>query len=219
MLIAGVGVSSTSPDISLTPLHGSGVAGTKHTVTAHVTSAGKASAGQLVTFTVTGQNGGVLGTCGPSTCKTDASGNVTFTYPDTFGIGADTIIAGFVRGGTAEQASADMTWVAGTPTTDPCATTTSTSTSTTSTLAPTTSTSTSTSTTTSTLPPPAARILKAVVTTTTSTTSTTTTVAPTTTLAPTTTAAPTTVDPACTPTTVPAATAATAVAAQPTFTG
>jgi hypothetical protein len=216
VLIAGVGVSTTSPDISITPLHGSGVAGTTHTVTAHVTNGGKPSAGQLVTFTVTGQNGGVAGTCGPSTCKTDASGNVTFTYPDTFGVGADTIIAGFVRSGTAEQASADMTWVAGTPAATPCTTTTSTSTTTT--VAPTTSsTSTSTSTTTSTLPPPAERIIKAAVTTTSSSTSTS--VAPTTTAAPATTAAPTTVDPACTATTVPAAAAATAVAAEPTFTG
>jgi hypothetical protein len=221
VMVAGAGISTSAPDISLTPLHATGPTGSKHTVTAHVTSSGKASVGQLVTFTVTGQNGGIVGTCGPATCKTDASGNVTFTYPDTFGIGTDSIIASFVRSGTGEQTSAEMTWVAGTPTTDPCATTTSTSTSTTtSTLAPTTSTSTSTSTstTTSSLPPPAERIIKAAVTTTTSST-TTTTVAPTTTLAPSTTAAPTTVDPACTPTTVPAAPAATAVAAQPTFTG
>jgi hypothetical protein len=68
----------------------------EHTVTATVSG----EPGQLedwpVDFSVTGQNAGATGTCSPLDCKTDASGEVTFTYtvpvePDS--LGTDTISA------------------------------------------------------------------------------------------------------------------------------
>ena len=66
--------------------------------------------GQLVEFTITGQNAGVSGTCVPASCETDASGEVDFTYPDTNGAGTDTINAATTVGSTTEHATASMTW-------------------------------------------------------------------------------------------------------------
>jgi hypothetical protein len=114
VLIAGSGIVVSAPNISLTPLTGTDPAGGSHTVTAHVTLSGSPVQGQLVTFTVTGQNNGASGTCVPASCKTDASGNVTFTYADGNGAGADTILASFTdSGGSTQQASASETWTAG----------------------------------------------------------------------------------------------------------
>lgn len=116
VLVAGSGIVVTAPDINLTPATGSDPAGGTHTVTASVTSSGAPVSGQLVTFTVTGQNNGVTGTCAPVSCVTTASGTVSFTYPDTFGAGTDTILASFTSGGTTQQASASEIWTTGTNT-------------------------------------------------------------------------------------------------------
>ena len=98
--------------ISLAPTDATNPAGTDHTVTANVTSGGAPLAGQVVTFTVTGQNAGATGTCVPVTCATDASGNVTFTYHDTNGAGDDTITASFTdAAGALQSATAVKHWV------------------------------------------------------------------------------------------------------------
>jgi hypothetical protein len=113
ILIAGSSIVVTSPNITLTPATGSSPAGGTHTVTANVTLSGAPVVGQVVTFTVTGQNGGATGTCAPVSCVTDANGNVSFTYSDTNGAGADTILAAFTdSSGTNQQASASQNWVA-----------------------------------------------------------------------------------------------------------
>jgi hypothetical protein len=82
-------------------------------VTAHVSLSGSPVAGQTVVFTVTGVNAGATGTCVPAACTTDATGNVTFTYSDTKGVGDDTITASFTSSGTTEQATAVKHWVTG----------------------------------------------------------------------------------------------------------
>ncbi len=113
VLIAGSGIVVVSPNITLTPATSTNPAGTSHTVTANVTQSGSPVVGQLVTFTVTGQNNGASGTCVPADCKTDSSGNVTFTYLDANGPGDDTILASFTdTSGTTQQASAAKHWAA-----------------------------------------------------------------------------------------------------------
>jgi hypothetical protein len=111
ILIAGSDIVVVAPNISVSPTTGSDPAGGTHTVTAHVTLAGSPVAGQLVTFTVTGQNAGATGTCAPVDCKTDSAGNVAFTYSDGNGAGTDTILASFTdASGSTQQASASETW-------------------------------------------------------------------------------------------------------------
>jgi hypothetical protein len=111
VLIAGSDIVVVAPNISVSPTTGSDPAGGTHTVTAHITVGGSPVSGQLVTFTVTGQNSGASGTCVPLGCKTDAAGNVTFTYSDGNGAGTDTILASFTdASGTTQQASASQTW-------------------------------------------------------------------------------------------------------------
>jgi hypothetical protein len=112
VLIAGSGIVVVAPDIALAPATGSDPAGGSHTLMATVTQAGSAVAGQLVTFTVTGQNNGVTGTCSPATCLTDGNGHVSFTYNDANGVGTDTILAAFTTGGSTQQTSATQTWTA-----------------------------------------------------------------------------------------------------------
>jgi hypothetical protein len=116
VLIAGVGIIVTSPDISLTPAEATNPVDTDHTVTATVTNGGTPVAGQHVDFTVSGQNSGVTGTCVPVTCVTDSNGQVTFTYHDDNGAGDDTITASFTdSGGTKQQATAIKHWGGGPP--------------------------------------------------------------------------------------------------------
>jgi hypothetical protein len=110
VLVAGVGIVVTAPDLSLTPATHTDTVGGDHTVTAKVTQGGSPSANQLVTFAVTGQNNGVTGTCVPASCKSNASGIVTFTYHDVHGAGTDTINASVTIGGTTEHANATETW-------------------------------------------------------------------------------------------------------------
>ncbi len=112
VLISGSGIVVVSGSISLTPLDATNPVGTSHTVTANVTSGGSPLAGQVVTFTVTGQNAGAIGTCVPAGCVTDAFGNVSFTYIDTNGAGDDTIKASFTdAAGSLQSATAQKHWI------------------------------------------------------------------------------------------------------------
>lgn len=113
VLVAGEGIVVTAPDLSLTPASGSSVAGGSHTVTAAVVQDGSPVVGQLVSFTVTGQNAGVSGTCSPAACTTDDTGKVTFTYADANGVGTDTISASMTQSGSTQKATAAWEWVAG----------------------------------------------------------------------------------------------------------
>ncbi|MBI4888917.1 MAG: HYR domain-containing protein [Acidobacteria bacterium] len=111
ILIAGSSVVVASGSISVSPLDATNPVGTSHTVTAHVTSGGSPLAGQVVTFTVTGQNAGAPGTCVPAGCVTDSNGDVSFTYTDTNGAGDDTIKASFTdAAGSLQAATAQKHW-------------------------------------------------------------------------------------------------------------
>ena len=113
VLIAGSSIVVVSGSISVTPLTDSNPVDTDHTVTAHVTAGGSPLVGQVVTFTVTGQNAGAIGTCVPVGCITNASGDVSFTYHDTNGAGSDTIKASFRdAAGSLQAATAAKDWVA-----------------------------------------------------------------------------------------------------------
>ncbi len=128
ILIAGSSIVVTSGSIALTPPDATNPTGTTHTVTAHVTSTTGGSTpvplvGRLVTFTVTGQNAGAVGVCSPVDCKTDANGEVTFTYTDTNGAGDDTIKASFTDdAGSLQSATAQKHWVGSAATATPTAT-------------------------------------------------------------------------------------------------
>ena len=111
VLAAGVGLVSVSPDISLTPVTATVPVGVPFVVTANVTQTGAPAVGQLVNFTVTGQNAGATGICAPVTCLTGSNGIVTFSYLNANGVGDDTILASFTRSGSTQQASAALTWV------------------------------------------------------------------------------------------------------------
>ena len=110
MLVAGRGIVVTAPDLALTPATNSDPVGGSHTVTATVTTSGAPVTGQLVSFTITGQNAGVPGTCAPASCQSDSTGQVVFTYPDTNGAGTDTINASITVSGTTEHATASQVW-------------------------------------------------------------------------------------------------------------
>ena len=114
ILIAGSSIVVTSGSISISPLDATNPVGTLHTVTAHVSDAVSHApiAGQAVTFTITGVNVGVAGVCIPADCKTDANGDVSFTYPDTNGMGDDTIKASFTDAtGSLQSATAQKHWI------------------------------------------------------------------------------------------------------------
>jgi hypothetical protein len=116
ILLSGIGTVVIAPNITLTPADATDPVGGTHTVTAclftGVSCGLSPTVGQLVVFTITGQNAGVSGICAPVTCTTDAIGMVTFTYPDTNGAGDDTIIASFTAGNppSKQQASAIKHW-------------------------------------------------------------------------------------------------------------
>jgi hypothetical protein len=138
VLLAGTGIVATSPNLQLEPLQGEQLAGGTHSVTAtvmtekqeipSVKSASRAAGvlipavDQEVHFALTGQNSGVAGTCSyketgspdPS-CETDASGKVVFTYPDTRGVGADTINGSTTLNGSIQHATAAWNWFAAPP--------------------------------------------------------------------------------------------------------
>ena len=99
ILAAGQGLSATAPNLSLSPTPSHSSAGPKHThtVTANAHKGGEPIEGTVVTFGVSGTNGGVSGFCTndkdefDAECKTDENGDVRFTYNDQHGAGTDTI--------------------------------------------------------------------------------------------------------------------------------
>jgi uncharacterized repeat protein (TIGR01451 family) len=100
--------------INLSPATATNDAGTQHTVTANVASDGAGVGGVAVAFSVvSGPNAGASGTCSvDSTCPTDASGNVSFTYTSNGAAGTDLIQACFTDGGGIQHcATATKTWV------------------------------------------------------------------------------------------------------------
>ena len=112
LLISGSSIIVVSGSIAVTPLDATNPAGTTHTVSAHVTAGGAPLAGQVITFTVTGQNAGASGTCVPVGCVTDANGDVAFTYLGANGVGDDTIKASFTdAAGSLQSATAQKHWV------------------------------------------------------------------------------------------------------------
>jgi hypothetical protein len=88
-------------------------------VTAHIAGAAGQVGGRTVGFVVTGQNSGATGTCSPTPdCKTDAAGNVAFTYsvpvaPSS--LGTDTITVSTVIAGNSTSVTAIKHWVDTTP--------------------------------------------------------------------------------------------------------
>ena len=113
LLIAGSGITSTAPNLSLTPATATNPVGTPHTVTATVTNPDKSPRSRVtVDFLVTGANAGATGTCVPADCKSDVNGNVTFTYTGTKE-GDDTINAAITVEGSRQTATASKTWTAG----------------------------------------------------------------------------------------------------------
>jgi hypothetical protein len=122
VLVSGTGIVSSST-LCLTPTSGSSPAGATntHTVTATVYATGTTCSGatvpkQLVSFAVSGQNSGVPGTCAPTSCVTNSSGQVTFTYPDTNLAGTDQINGSFTSGGITSSATASWMWTTSTKT-------------------------------------------------------------------------------------------------------
>ena len=116
ILIAGSEIVVSSKVISVSPIDATNPAGTSHTVTANVHDASGAPpvAGQLVDFSVTGQNAGATGTCVPADCESDVNGNVSFTYSGGAGVGDDTIKASFTDvNGSLQSATAQKHWVTG----------------------------------------------------------------------------------------------------------
>lgn len=99
-------------DVTLNPPTATNPVGTTHTVTATVSREGVPQADVLVTFTVSGANAGATGVCVPATCRTDANGQVSFTYTGT-NAGNDTITASFVDAqGQTVTGTAGKLWVA-----------------------------------------------------------------------------------------------------------
>ncbi|HTA31817.1 MAG TPA: hypothetical protein VK721_00165 [Solirubrobacteraceae bacterium] len=114
VLLAGEGIVAEAPNLTLTPKSESNPAGGTHTVTAYVHQGETPVAERVVTFTVTGQNHGVGGTCTTSAgaadpeCKTDANGDVRFTYNDSNGAGNDTIDASVTLETTVEEETPEV---------------------------------------------------------------------------------------------------------------
>ncbi len=99
----GGGGTTTTLAVVLSPSTGSNPAGTQHTVTAKVTDQNNNNpqANVAVTFTIlSGPNTGAGGTCNPSNCRTDSSGQVAFTYTGSGGTGQDSIRACAAAAGT-----------------------------------------------------------------------------------------------------------------------
>lgn len=101
--------------INLTPATATNDAGTSHTVTANVSSDGAGVPGVAVAFSVvSGPNAGASGTCSAdAACRTDASGNVSFTYTSNGAAGTDLIQACFTDVSSIQHcATATKMWVA-----------------------------------------------------------------------------------------------------------
>lgn len=99
LILAPVALVLPDPDlfrsVGLSQLTDTNVVGSNHTVTAFAQSAsGSGVQGALINFVVQGTNPGAPGgVCAPASCVTGADGKVSFTYPDTNGLGNDTIQA------------------------------------------------------------------------------------------------------------------------------
>jgi uncharacterized repeat protein (TIGR01451 family) len=111
-------ITAAVGNIVLTPPTAQNEAGTSHTVTATVTSAGNPLPGGLVSFSViAGPNTGEVsnpntGECGAnSDCTTDSNGQVSWTYTSNGSAGTDTIQACFNDAGTSKCATAEKTWI------------------------------------------------------------------------------------------------------------
>jgi hypothetical protein len=110
ILIAGSGIVSEAPNLSLSPSTDTNPVGTPHTVTATVTNPdGSPASGVHVSFVVTGVNAETAGTCVPASCDSDAAGKVTFTYTGAE-TGEDTINASITVSGSTQTATAAKTW-------------------------------------------------------------------------------------------------------------
>jgi hypothetical protein len=111
ILVSGVGITSTAPNLDLDPPTDTNPVGTPHTVTATVTNPDDSPrSGVTVSFLVTGVNAGVTGTCAPASCITGADGKVAFTYTGT-NVGDDTINGAITVDGSRQTATAAKTWV------------------------------------------------------------------------------------------------------------
>jgi hypothetical protein len=119
-------------DLELTPETATNELGTdnEHKVTATLEGPAGAVGGYLVSFAVTGQNVGATGTCVPADCKTDASGQVTFTYSvpvANSSLGTDTITASVTLAaptGATDNEDVTKDWVDTTPPVPACTPTT-----------------------------------------------------------------------------------------------
>jgi hypothetical protein len=111
ILISGVGITTTAPNLELDPTTDTNPVGTPHTVTATVTNSDDTPrSGVTVSWVVTGANASATGTCAPATCVTGADGKVAFTYVGT-SVGDDTINAAITVDGSRQSATAAKTWV------------------------------------------------------------------------------------------------------------
>jgi Bacterial Ig-like domain (group 1) len=111
ILVSGVGITATAPNLELDPATDSNPVGTPHTVTATVTNPDDTPrSGVLVSWVVTGVNAGATGTCAPASCTTGADGKVAYTYTGT-AAGDDTINAAITVDGSRQTATAAKTWV------------------------------------------------------------------------------------------------------------
>lgn len=111
-------ITAAIGNIVLTPPTAQNEAGTSHTVTATVTSAGNPVPGKLVSFSViAGPNTGEVsnpntGECSAnSDCTTDSNGQVSWTYTSNGSAGTDTIQACFDDAGTTKCTTAEKTWI------------------------------------------------------------------------------------------------------------
>jgi hypothetical protein len=119
----GTGASSAgdchfAQGLSISPTADSGVPGDpQQVVTNLVDSDGNPVVGASIKFAVTdGPNQGVTGTCSPTTCVTNESGQVPWTYHSGAGTGIDTVTAFWDANGNGaldpgeEQATATIDW-------------------------------------------------------------------------------------------------------------
>jgi uncharacterized repeat protein (TIGR01451 family) len=111
-------ITAAVGNIVLAPPTAQNEAGTIHTVTATVTSAGNPLPGELVSFSViAGPNTGEVsnpntGECNAnSDCTTDSNGQVSWSYTSNGSAGTDTIQACFDDAGTTKCATAEKTWI------------------------------------------------------------------------------------------------------------
>jgi hypothetical protein len=112
LLIAGSGITSGAPNLDLNPQQATNPVGSQHTLTAKVTNDnGSPRSGVTVEFVVTGANAGAAGACVPANCKSDANGQVRFTYTGR-NQGQDTINATITINGSTQTATASKTWTA-----------------------------------------------------------------------------------------------------------